>query len=139
MLVTANYTHQDALDAGDDPNLNGNRLPGRPADEAYGRLELSWSHERPLPLGAIGTRLWPGRVFFDVDLIADNFLDVANRMRVGSRTLYGLGTQVTLPWAGLHLAWELKNLTDNQTQDALGFPLPGRAMFVTLSYGFGAK
>jgi hypothetical protein len=31
----------------------------------------------------------------------------------------------------------VKNLTNDQTEDALGFPLPGRSMFVTVSYGFG--
>jgi iron complex outermembrane receptor protein len=139
VLLTTNYTHQDALDASDDPNFNGNQLPGRPADEAYARLELVWSPERPLPLGAIGARLWPGKVWYDVDLIADNFLDPANRMPVGSRELHGVGLDLTLPWWGLRFAAEAKNITDDQTEDAAGFPLPGRTLFFTISYGFGAK
>jgi iron complex outermembrane receptor protein len=136
VLFTANYTHQDARDATDDPNYRGNRLPNRPADEAYARLELVWSPERPLPFGA---RLWPGRVFYDVDLIADNFLNRANTENVGSRAYHGLGLDLTLPWAGLRVAAEVKNLTNDQTVDALGFPLPGRSLFVTVSYGFGVK
>jgi len=139
LALTMNYTHQDALDATDDPNYRGNQLPNRPAHEAYARLELTWSPARPLPIGALGARLWPGRAYFDVDFIADNFLNRANteEQRVPSRAYYGVGVDVTLPWAGLRVAWELKNFTNDQTEDALGFPLPGRAMFVTLSYGFG--
>ena len=138
LLVTVNYTHQDARDDGEEAFARGNQLPGRPADEAYARLELTWSRERPLP-GSFGGRLWPGRVFYDVDLIADNVLNrsTVNPVRVGSRAYHGLGVQLTLPWGGVRLAWEMKNVTDDQTADALDFPLPGRAMFVTVSYGFG--
>jgi iron complex outermembrane receptor protein len=138
-LVTANFTHQDARDATAGSNYDGNRLPNRPANEAYARLELTWSPGRPLPLGAFGRRLWPGRAYYDIDFIADNFLNRANTERVGSRAYNGLGLDLTLPWAGLHVAWELKNFTNDQTVDALGFPLPGRSMFVTVSYGFGTK
>jgi iron complex outermembrane receptor protein len=137
-LITTNYTHQDARDATDDPNYRGNQLPNRPADEAYARVELAWSRERPLPIGTL-SRLWPGRVYYDVDLIADNYLNRANTaaQHVSSRVYHGLGIDVSLPWAGLRVAWEWKNFTNDQTADALGFPLPGRSMFVTLSYGFG--
>jgi iron complex outermembrane receptor protein len=138
VLLTANYTHQNALDASGDPHYDGNQLPGRPAHEAYVRLELLWSHDRPLPIGWIGDALWPGRVFYDADLIADNFLNRANTLEVGSRALQGVGVDVALPWGGLRVAWELKNFTNDQTEDAAGFPLPGRSMFVTVSAGFGA-
>ena len=137
LLVTGNYTHQRALDASDDPNLHGNQLPYRPANEAYARVEVPWSPARPLPLGALGPRLWPGRVFVDVDLMAGNFLDVANTEFVSSRIYLGLGLDVVLPWHGVRLSWEAKNLTNDQTEDVAGFPLPGRAFFATVSYGFG--
>ncbi len=138
LLFTSNYTHQDALDDRDDVNFRGNRLPGRPADEAYARIELAWSHERPLPWIPFANRIWPGRVYYDVDLIAENFLQAANVKKALGREYHGFGLDLTLPWYGLHVAWELKNATDDQTTDAADFPLPGRSMFVTLSYGFGA-
>jgi iron complex outermembrane receptor protein len=136
--LSANYTHQDAFDTGDDVH-HGKRLPGRPADETYARVELAWSHERPLPLGAVAARLWPGRLFYDVDLIGDDFLDLANHTKIASRALHGVGVELELPLAGVRMAFEVKNLTDDRTEDALGFPLPGRSMFVTLSYGFQAR
>jgi outer membrane receptor protein involved in Fe transport len=140
VLLTTNYTHQDTRDESEDAFARGNQLPGRPADEFYGRLELTWSRERPLPIGAAGAWLWPGRVYFDVDLIADNVLTRSriNREIVPSRAYHGVGVSLTLPWADVQVTYVVKNLTDDQSADALSFPLPGRSMFVTASYGFGA-
>ena len=123
---------------GDVPFLHGKQLPGRPADEAYARLELDWSRTHPLPFDR-AARLWPGRLFSDVNVIADNFLDQANVRHVAQRTIYGVGAEVSLPLPGVRIAVELKNAGDDRTRDVLGFPLPGRALFVTVSYGFGAK
>src|SRR5207247_113487 len=53
--LTANYTHQRARDTGEVTFLRGKQLPGRPADEAFARLELAWSPAHPLPLAP---RLW---------------------------------------------------------------------------------
>jgi iron complex outermembrane receptor protein len=140
--VAGNYTHQRARDESDgarDARYRGNQLPGRPADEAYARVELAWSRDHPLPLGAVASRLWPGRVWYDVNLISDNFLDRANSefKFVDSRTLHGVGIEVDLPVGGLRLGFEVKNAGDERTQDVFGFPLPGRAVFATLSHGFG--
>ena len=135
--LVANYTHQDARDDGDVTFLRDKQLPGRPANEAYVRLELGWSQAAPLPLGAWAARLPAGKLSCDVNLIADDFLDRANVRRVDSRALYGVGLDVALPLPGVHLALEAKNVGDDRTRDALGFPLPGRAFFATLSYGFG--
>jgi outer membrane receptor protein involved in Fe transport len=140
LSLTANYTHQDATNESDAiPFLQGARLPGRPADEAYGRVELTWSPAHPLPLGAAAARLWPGSVYFDANVIANNFLDVANEVQVPARTLFGTGVAVTLPVGGIRLALEVKNLTNDETRDVLGFPLPGRSVFGTVSVGFGGR
>jgi len=73
-----------------------------------------------------------------VNFIADNFLDRANVRHVGSRLLHDVGVEVALPMiAGLRVGLEVKNAGDDQTRDALGFPLPGRAVFATVSYGLG--
>ena len=72
-----------------------------------------------------------------MNLIADDFIDRANVRRVGSRALLGAGLEIALPLPGMRLALEAKNVGDDRTRDALGFPLPGRTFFATLSYGFG--
>jgi hypothetical protein len=33
----------------------------------------------------------------------------------------------------------VRNLTDDQTEDVLGFPLPGRSVFATVSWGFARR
>ncbi len=137
IAVSANFTQQDAREISDVPFRNGNQLPGRPAEEGYVRLDLSWSPTRPLPFGAATARLWPGRLWFDANLIADNFLDTANTQLVPSRSLFGIGFELQVPpLHGVTLGLALRNLTDDRTEDVLGFPLPGRSVFATVSWGF---
>jgi iron complex outermembrane receptor protein len=133
--VVGNYTHQDAVDESGIPFRDGNRLPGRPAHEAYARVELAWDAARPLPFGAPAERLWPGRLWFDANIIADNFLDTANTERVPRRDLFGVGLTLE-PIPRLKASLEGRNLGDDQTRDALDFPLPGRSFYGTLSWGF---
>ncbi len=47
------------------------------------------------------------------------------------------GKQLPGRLPGLRLTLEAKNAGDDRTRDALGVPLPGRALFVTASDGFG--
>ena len=137
--MAVNYTHQQARDDGPVTFLRGKALPGRPADEAFAHLELGWSPGRPLPLGRWTTALWPGRLFYEANVIADDFLDRANVRRVSSRVLHEVGVELTLPLHGVRLTLEAKNVGDDRTRDVLGFPLPGRALFATVSYGFGGR
>ncbi len=133
--VVMNYTYQDAVDDSDVAFRAGNKLPGRPAHEAYVRLEASWRRSRPLPFGAWAADLWPGRAWVDANVIADNFLDTANTQLVPRRDLFGLGVEVE-PLAKLRVGFEVRNLTDDQTRDAADFPLPGRSFYGTVSWGF---
>jgi outer membrane receptor for ferrienterochelin and colicin len=133
--LVANYTNQDAVDESDIPFRRGNQLPGRPRHEAYARAELAWDASRPLPVGDAAARLWPGRFWFDANIIADNFLDTANTQLVPRRDLFGTGLTLE-PLARLKVSFEARNLTDDQTRDALDFPLPGRSFYGTLSWGF---
>jgi iron complex outermembrane receptor protein len=140
LALTLNYTHQDAIDDSDVPYLHGNQLPGRPRHELYARVELEWSAGRPLP-GVTALAPFTPRVFFDANLIGDNYLNRANTKQVGSRTLLGTGLSFGLPRRildPLRVSFEVRNLTDDQTRDVLGFPLPGRVFSGTVSWGFGS-
>jgi iron complex outermembrane receptor protein len=134
--LSANYTHQNARDTGDVTFLRGKQLPGRPADEAFAHVEFGWSPAAPLPRFA---NLWPGRVYYEANVIAADYLDRANVRRVDGRALQDVGFDLALPLSGVRLGFEVKNLTNDQTRDVLGFPLPGRAFFATVSYGFGRR
>ena len=50
-----------------------------------------------------------------------------------------MGLELALPLHGVRLTLEAKNVGDDRTRDVLGFPLPGRALFATVSYGFGGR
>src|SRR5439155_1292232 len=110
-----NYTHQEARDEGPVTFLRGKALPGRPADEAFAHLELAWSPTRPLPLGRRTAGLWPGRLFYEANVIADDFLDRANVRRVSSRVLHEVGLELALPVPGVRLTLEAKNVGDDRT------------------------
>jgi iron complex outermembrane recepter protein len=133
--IAANYTHQQALDESDVPFRHGNQLPGRPAHEAYARIELAWTRDHPLPLGDVAARVWPGRFWGEANIIADNFLDTANTQLVPRRDLYTVGFELQ-PIDSLRVDLEIRNLTNDQTRDALDFPLPGRSVYATVSWGF---
>ena len=131
--VHGNYTYQDARDDGEDVAFfDGNQLPGRPRHEAFGRVQFAWRQEEAW---------WPvpsGHVFYEVNFIAENFLDRANTERVDSRLLHGVGLQLDLGF-DVRLAVEVRNVADEQTRDVADFPLPGRTVFGTLSWGFGGS
>jgi iron complex outermembrane receptor protein len=133
--LAMNYTYQDAVDESDIGFRTGNKLPGRPAHEAYARLELSWRRDQPLPFGAWTANLWPGRVWVDANIIADNYLDTANTELVPRRDLFGFGVEVE-PLAKLRVGFQILNMTNDQTRDAADFPLPGRSFYGTVSWGF---
>ena len=68
---------------------------------------------------------------YEVSRDSKHYLDRANLRSVPERTLHGVGVRVEFT-AGTRLALEIRNLTDNQTADLWGFPLPGRSFFVSI-------
>ena len=75
--------------------------------------------------------------FFASSDCAVRVMSSSNVRFVSSRVLYDVGIEVALPLPRTRITLELKNLSDDRTRDVLGFPLPGRAAFVTLSWGLG--
>lgn len=141
LRVAANYTYVDSRQQSPLASYDGKRLPLRPRNELYGRVEYEskvWSQ----PLG-----LW-----LDLAFTSGNFLDAANQSEVPSRMLLGAGLKAHL---GEHLlaGFEVKNLTNKRVEsitlrppprpdlaqvpravsDFLGYPLPGRAFYATVS------
>jgi len=118
--ISGNYTWMDAVNTSDISYLNGKRLPGRPEHELFNRAALF--------------NRW-GRIFWEYNHIADNFLDQANFEKVKSRSIHNLG--ITLgPWRKMTATFEVKNLGDEQVADVMGFPLPGRSYMGTVTAKF---
>jgi len=142
VTVTGNYTYMKSRQRDTLPAYEGKELPQRPRHRLYGRAELA--HRIAGRLGA----LWG-----DASLVSGNTLDPANLDRVPERALFGAGVMLELG-AGLSAALEGKNLADQRVEDIpldppprpdltsapaavsdfLGYPLPGRAFYLTLQW-----
>ncbi|MFQ5675131.1 MAG: hypothetical protein ACE5G1_04480 [bacterium] len=61
----------------------------------------------------------------------ENYLDRANQRLTHSRQIHNVGISIKAKsqWS---LTIEAKNLSDDRIEDIFGFPLPGRAYFMTL-------
>ncbi|RMF21066.1 MAG: TonB-dependent receptor, partial [Deltaproteobacteria bacterium] len=113
------YTRQQAEDRSNIRDFRGHDLPSQPRDELYGRVSVSG-------------RRW--RLTYEVDAQSRVFLDRAGFQRVPGHATHGL-TLALGPWAGgWHVELEADNLGDEQYSDVFGFPVPGRAFYLTLSY-----
>ncbi len=115
--VSGNYTFQHTENTSDIPYYRGNQLPGRPAHELFNRTELRWGR---------------GKVFHEISWTAENYLDAANFEKVQVRRIHNLGISFR-PSRRTTLTFEVKNVTDEQVSDVLGFPLPGRAYYGTVT------
>lgn len=130
----ANYTYLLGVNRSDTPYLKGKRLPGRPAHEAYARIEAGE------PSGMVGSLVW-----LDADFAGHTHLTQANQdaYTVPLRVLLGCGCKLTHARSGLGITVEVKNVLNRLTfpnllgdeapvSDFVNFPLPGRTVLVTL-------
>lgn len=137
LRTSLSYTLLHARNDGDNPLTRGRPLPGRPAqDLAY---DASW-------------RFGPLALRYGLDAIAGTTVDEEGTVVLPPRVLHGAGASLDIPGArGLRAAIDVDNLLDLRTlhldsplltthavplplSDFLGFPLPGRAVWVTLRW-----
>jgi len=119
LLVSANYTYQEARNETDLAGLKGNLLPGRPVHEAHGHVELFRSF---------------GKIYYDADYLAGNYLDMYNFYLVNERWIHSAG--LTYYRGNWSVGAEVKNLSDNQISDVAQYPLPGRSYFIKAEVKF---
>ena len=62
------------------------------------------------------------------------YYDTANLLPAADREEFNLG--LSRDWRDWTIALEGRNLQDNQYEDFNGFPLPGRAVYLTARYRF---
>jgi outer membrane cobalamin receptor len=120
MRLFGNYTYQHTEDTSATFS-RGSKLPGRPQHELHQGLELFAPQ---------------GKFVYELDYIAQNFLDRANAFVVDSRLLHNLSLTVLPLGKRFKLTFEAKNITDNRIADFRGFPLPGRSFFGTVEGKF---
>jgi iron complex outermembrane receptor protein len=118
-------TFTDARDQTDVSGSRGKQLPFRPRLRAYARPEL-----RNLALAG----RWRWGLYADLDVTSGNYLDSPNLVEVNPRVLFGAGGQIEAPHWGLRLVWSAQNLANTPVVDFIGYPLPGRSIFLTLQW-----
>ncbi|HEY2901782.1 MAG TPA: TonB-dependent receptor [Polyangia bacterium] len=121
--LVGQVTYCDARDTSDNTSSRGRQLPLRPRFRAYARPELR----------AIDTGALRAGIYADADVTSGNYLDAANQVAVPSRLLVGAGASLEWPAGGVRLTASLQNLTNSFISDVTGFPLPGRALYVSLA------
>jgi iron complex outermembrane receptor protein len=122
LSLEANATFQNPENRTKMPESFGKQLPSIPEDEAYLRLGLARGR-------------W--EIAYQLDYRSQVFLDAANtstaEFRVPSFATHG----ATLAWkpvdADFRIELQAINLSDEQKRDVVGYPVPGRAFYLTFS------
>jgi iron complex outermembrane receptor protein len=119
--VLLNWTEQRAINESPTP-ARGNLLPGRPTREIAANATLA----------AGGSSLT-----YAFTYVSRNYVDLfeTDSSALLSRYIHDLGWRRTIA-PGLEMNLEIKNLTDEQTYDVAGFPLPGRSLQGKLAWTF---
>jgi hypothetical protein len=75
-----------------------------------------------------------GKIYYDVDYLAGNYLDMYNFYLVNERWIHSVG--MTFYRGKWTVGAEVKNLADNQISDVAQYPLPGRSYFIKTEVKF---
>jgi iron complex outermembrane receptor protein len=123
--LRGNLTRLRAIDTGPVSFTNGKYLPNRPSLKAH--VRLTWS----------GHRL---SAFYEYDYVSGNYWNAYNGVAPNNKgPLFDIrrfhAVAVTAP-TGLPrttFTVEVRNLSDERVEDVMGYPLPGRSVFGTLT------
>lgn len=143
LVLDANYTWIQTKNLSPEPSQRNRPLPGRPAHQLFAKLSAKEGSPDPRRLDF--------RSFVTYEWISGNFLDPSGRYEIPPRSIWGMGGGVS--FRGFHLDLSLRNLFDRRSamieaaglqgpkrfypapiSDYLGYPLPGRSLWVSLRY-----
>ncbi|MDZ4725320.1 MAG: TonB-dependent receptor plug domain-containing protein [Leptospira sp.] len=122
------YTYQNAKNTSESNTLNGKYLPLRPKNQISSSLTYF--------------KDW-GEIGLEYLFIGANFRDRTNEYYgyLPSRQIYNCFFTY-IPYRDIELGreflmtFEVRNLTNKQVEDLVGYPLPGRSFYLTGSYRF---
>jgi outer membrane cobalamin receptor len=116
--IDFNYTYQRAENRSGFAYERGNELPNAPRQALEARLNIEQGRHS---------------AHYAFSRESRHYLDRANLRPVPRRLVHGLGGRIVLN-TRTALNWEVRNLTDNQAADLWGYPLPGRALFLSIKH-----
>ncbi len=139
---SGNYTFLSTRQDSPLLSFDGKPLPHRPRHQVYGRVDVARQVRGHLVV-----------VWSDVSFTTGNFLDQAGLSQVPTRQFFGAGLKVE-PMPGLLIGLEGKNLANERIEtialdppprpdlaripravaDFFGYPLPGRAFYLTAQW-----
>lgn len=142
VTLTANYTFLRTRQDSPLPSFDGKPLPYAPAHQLYARVDVARTIRGNIAV------LWA-----ETSLSSGNYLDLAGLSQVPARRLLGAGLKLE-PMTDMLIGIEGKNLLDRRVDtipldpppspelraipralaDFFGFPLPGRALYLTLEW-----
>lgn len=122
------YTYQNAKNTSEAPALNGKYLPLRPKNQISSQITYF--------------KDW-GEIGFEYLFIGANYRDRSNEYfgYLPARQIYNCFFTY-IPYRDLELerefllTFEIRNLTNKQVEDLVGYPLPGRSVYLSGSYRF---
>ncbi len=118
--ATASYTLMRTQNLRDDPRYFLRELPYRPRHRLHARVTggPEWLQLRA-----------------EADVQSRQFTNRTNRQELPARAFIHLGATARV-WKApdLRLGVDVKNVLDSRAQDFDGYPLPGRALFATVSF-----
>lgn len=120
LRVSSNYTIQNPKDKSRIPSRKDKILPGRAKSEFNSEIELF-------------NRF--GKIFYSYNKVEKIYLDPANLLPIRTREIHNIGISASFE-KNFSATFEVKNASDNRVEDATGYPLPGRAYFLTLTWNF---
>jgi len=129
LTVRANYTRQQTENLTPQPGVHGKELPALPADDAY--IAVDWHTSDRAGNG------WEWS--YELEFRGRRFFDEANLLPTPSQTVHNLSLAWRPRGLDFKVVFEADNLTDEQVSDQLGFPVPGRSFFLSLSYVGGGN
>lgn len=120
LFLDVAFTRIDARDDGPSRTYHGKVLPHQPRDRM--------SVETRIELGVV-------RVAHFADVESELFRDRYNsdQKRRGPRVIHDLEVSTPVLDGRIDVTLGVRNLTDRQTQDIEGFPVPGRSVFAQLT------
>lgn len=115
LTVAGNYTWQRAKDTSGTVT-DGSFLPGRPVHELAAQLiwREQWMDELATSLTA------------EYRYMSDMYLDTQNLLKVTDRSIVTAGLSITL-FDHVTTSFTARNITNDRTVDTIGYPLPGRS------------
>ncbi|WP_028314722.1 TonB-dependent receptor [Desulfatibacillum aliphaticivorans] len=115
--VSGNATWQDAVNASEISTFNNKKLPGRYEWATSGKVEFHYK----------GFKIY-SEYFYE----AGNFYDAANLLEAPEKKELNAGAAYL--FKGFSIELQGKNLRDKRYEDYNGYPLPGRAYYLTIKF-----